>query len=92
MQFHEAVRSHMFGNGIKALSFWPPLQPFVSQKKVDELWGRILPKPGARSTVAFCREPDNFSQNVKTSPDTDKEHFSPGPWNQYFQRFFFNKK
>lgn len=60
MQFHEAVRSHMFGNGIKASSFWPPLQPFVSQKKVDELRGQILLKPRARSTVAFCRSQISF--------------------------------
>lgn len=60
MQFHEGVRSHMFGNGIKVLSFWPPLQPFVSQKKVDELWGQILPKPRARSTVAFFRSQIRF--------------------------------
>lgn len=55
MQFHEAVRSHMFGNGIKALSFWPPLQPFVSEKKVDELRGRILLEPRARNSLAFSR-------------------------------------
>lgn len=60
MQFHEAVRSHMFGNGIKAQSFWPPLQPFVSEKKVDELGGWILLKPRARSTVACSRSQISF--------------------------------
>lgn len=60
MQFHEAVRSHMFGNVIKAQSFWPPLQPFVSEKKVDELWGRILLQPTASSAVGLRRSQISF--------------------------------
>lgn len=59
MQFREAVRSHMFGNVIKAQSFWPPLQPFVSEKKVDELWGWIplnqRPVGISRSQISFLK-------------------------------------
>jgi len=57
MQFHEAVRSHMFGNVIKAQSFWPPLQPFVSEKKVDELWGWI---PFNQRSVGINRSQISF--------------------------------
>lgn len=57
MQFHEAVRSHMFGNVIKAQSFWPPLQPFVSEKKVDELWGWI---PFNQRSVGISRSQISF--------------------------------